>query len=246
MVCVAFHPRFLENRKYYVNYHVRNQGSFFSPVIVERQATPDLRRDAGVPSRRLLQIHQDTDIHWGGMLAFGPDGYLYIGAGDAGPQEDPEGHGQDLSLLTGAILRIDVDRQEGGKPYAIPESNPYRNAAPPIRPEIWASGFRMPWRFSFDPVTGDLWVGDVGQYLFEEVSIVRAGENHGWNVHEGFMPFSDRYRREGETYTPPVMAYRRKYGVFGHGGLRLSGKAQRRRTTAPTSSAISSRSGSGR
>ena len=140
--------------KYYVNYHVRNQGSFFSPVIVERQATPDLRRDAGVPSRRLLQIHQDTDLHWGGMLAFGPDGFLYIGAGDAGPQEDPEGHGQDLSELPGSILRIDVDRQEGGKPYAIPESNPYRNAAPPVRPEIWASGFRMPWRFSFDPSHG--------------------------------------------------------------------------------------------
>ena len=130
VVCVAFHPRFLENRKYYVNYHVRNQGSFFSPVIVERQATPDLRRDAGVPSRRLLQIHQDTDLHWGGMLAFGPDGFLYIGAGDAGPQEDPDGHGQDLSRLTGSILRIDVDRQQGGKPYAIPESNPYRNCGP--------------------------------------------------------------------------------------------------------------------
>ncbi len=224
VVCVAFHPRFLENRKYYVNYHVRNQGSFFSPVIVERQATPDLRRDAGVPSRRLLQIPQDTDLHWGGMLAFGPDGYLYIGAGDAGPQEDPEGHSQDLSRLTGTILRIDVDRQESGKPYAIPESNPYRNAAPPIRPEIWASGFRMPWRFSFDPVTGDLWVGDVGQNLFEEVSIARAGENHGWNVYEGFMKFSDRYRRQGETYTPPVMTYRRKYGVSVTGGYVYRGK----------------------
>ena len=223
-MCVAFHPRFLENRKYYVNYHVRNQGSFFSPVIVERQATPDLRRDAGVPSRRLLQIHQDTDLHWGGMLAFGPDGFLYIGAGDAGPQEDPEGHGQDLSLLTGSILRIDVDRQQGGKPYAIPESNPYRNAAPPVRPEIWASGFRMPWRFSFDPVTGDLWVGDVGQDLFEKVSIVRAGENHGWNVYEGFMKFSDQYRREGETYTPPVMTYRRKYGPSVTGGYVYRGK----------------------
>jgi putative heme-binding domain-containing protein len=97
VVCVAFHPRFVENRKYYVNYHVRNQGSFFSPVIVERQATPDLRRDAGIPSRRVLQIPQDTDLHWGGMLAFGPDGYLYVGAGDAGPQDDPEGHGQDLT-----------------------------------------------------------------------------------------------------------------------------------------------------
>ena len=224
VVCVAFHPRFLENRKYYVNYHVRNQGSFFSPVIVERQATPDLRRDAGVPSRRLLQIHQDTDLHWGGMLAFGPDGCLYIGAGDAGPQEDPEGHGQDLNRLTGAILRIDVDRQQDGKPYAIPESNPYRNSASPIRPEIWASGFRMPWRFSFDPVTAEMWVGDVGQNLFEEVSIARAGENHGWNVYEGFMKFSDQYRREGEKYTSPVMTYRRKHGVSVTGGYVYRGK----------------------
>jgi putative heme-binding domain-containing protein len=224
VVCVAFHPRFLENRKYYVNYHVRNQGSFFSPVIVERQATSDLRHDAGVPSRRLLQIHQNTDLHWGGMLAFGPDGFLYIGAGDAGPQEDPEGHGQDLSVLPGKILRIDVDRRQGDKEYAIPESNPYRNSAPPVRPEIWASGFRMPWRFSFDPITGDLWVGDVGQNLFEEVTIVRAGENHGWNVYEGFMKFSDRYRREGEKHTPPVFAYRRKYGPSVTGGYVYRGK----------------------
>ena len=224
MVCLAFHPRFLENRKYYVNYHVRNQGSFFSPVIVERRATPDLRRDAGVPSRRLLQIHQDTDIHWGGMIAFGPDGYLYIGAGDAGPQEDPEGHGQDLKRLTGKILRIDVDRQEGDRPYAIPETNPYRHSAPPARREIWASGLRMPWRFSFDPATGDLWVGDVGQNLFEEVSIVRAGENHGWNVCEGFTPFSDRYRRAGEVYTPPIWAYPRKYGASVTGGYVYRGR----------------------
>lgn len=224
VVCVAFHPKFLENRKYYVNYHTRNQGSFFSPVIAERQATADYRRDAGVPSRRILQIHQDTDIHWGGMLAFGPDGYLYIGAGDAGPQEDPEGHGQDLSLLAGAILRIDVDRQEGGKPYAIPASNPYRDASSRIRPEIWASGFRMPWRFSFDPATDDLWVGEVGQNLFDEVTIARAGENHGWNVYEGFLEFSDRYRRPGETYTPPVFAYRRKHGPSVTGGYVYRGK----------------------
>jgi putative heme-binding domain-containing protein len=224
VVCLAFHPRFLQNRQYYVNYHVRNQGSFFSPVIVERRATPDLRRDAGGPSRRLLQIHQNTDLHWGGMLAFGPDGFLYIGAGDAGPQEDPDGHGQDLSVLPGSILRIDVDRQEGGKPYAIPQSNPYRKTAPPVRPEIWASGFRMPWRFSFDAGTGDLWVGDVGQDLFEKVTIARTGENHGWNVYEGFMKFSEQYRRPGETYTPPVMTYPRKYGDSVTGGFVYRGR----------------------
>lgn len=224
VVCVAFHPKFLENRKYYVNYHVRNQGSYFSPVIVERQTSADFRHDAGVPSRRLLQIPQATDLHWGGMIAFGPDGYLYIGAGDAGPQEDPEGHSQDLSDLTGCILRIDVDREEDGKPYAVPESNPYRNAPSTVRKEIWASGYRMPWRFSFDPVTKDLWVGDIGQNLFEEVSIARVGENHGWNVYEGFVPFSERYRREGEAFTPPVFSYRRKYGVSVTGGYVYRGK----------------------
>jgi glucose/arabinose dehydrogenase len=107
---------------------------------------------------------------------------------------------------------------------AIPESNPYRNSASPVRPEIWASGFRMPWRFSFDPSTGDLWVGDVGQDLFEKVTIARAGENHGWNVYEGFMKFSEQYRRVGETYTPPVMAYRRKYGDSVTGGYVYRGR----------------------
>ncbi|MBS0263502.1 MAG: CehA/McbA family metallohydrolase [Planctomycetes bacterium] len=218
VVCLAFHPEFQKNRKYYVNYHVRNQGSFFSPVIVERQATADLRKDAGLPSRRLLQIHQNTDIHWGGMLAFGPDGYLYIGAGDAGPQEDPEGHSQDMSQLAGKILRIDVDHQTDDLPYAIPETNPYRHALPPTRREIWASGVRMPWRFSFDPLTSDLWIGDVGQNLFDKVLICRAGENQGWNVYEGFHRFSDRYRRAGERYVPPIFAYRRRDGVSVTGG----------------------------
>jgi putative heme-binding domain-containing protein len=224
VMCLAFHPQFRENRKYYINHHVRNQGSHFSPVIIERQATKDLKRDAGVSSRRLLQIPQDTDLHWGGMLAFGPDGYLYIGAGDAGPQEDPEGHGQDMSLLIGKILRIDVDQRTGDLPYAIPESNPYRDAGSNVRPEIFASGFRMPWRFSWDPVTGDMWVGEIGQNLFEEVSIVRLGENHGWNVYEAFTEFSDRYRRAGEQYTPPVISYRRKQGVSVTGGYVYRGK----------------------
>jgi putative heme-binding domain-containing protein len=213
VVCLAFHPQFRKNRKYYVNYHVRDQGSHFSPIIAERKATADLRKDAGGPSRRLLQIHQKTDLHWGGMLAFGPDGYLYIGAGDAGPQEDPEGHSQDLSLLTGSILRIDVNRQSGELAYAIPESNPFRTTGGKVRPEIWSYGFRMPWRFSFDSETNDLWVGDIGQNLFENVRISRLGENHSWNVFEGFENFSERYRRKGETYIPPVLSYRRKHGV---------------------------------
>jgi putative heme-binding domain-containing protein len=224
VMCLAFHPKFKENRKYYLNHHVRNQGSHFSPVIIERQATKDLKRDAGVASRRLTQIPQKTDLHWGGMLAFGPDGYLYIGAGDAGPQEDPDGNSQNMSHLIGKILRIDVDGRTGDLPYGIPKSNPFRNAGKNVRPEIWASGFRMPWRFSWDSVTGDLWVGEIGQNLFEEVSIVRVGENHGWNVYEAFNNFSERYRREGEKYTPPVISYRRKHGVSVTGGYVYRGK----------------------
>ncbi len=232
VLCLAFHPRYRENRKYYVNYHVRNQGSHFSPIIAERKATADFRRDAGGRSRRLLQIPQDTDLHWGGMLAFGPDGFLYIGAGDAGPQEDPQGNGQNLGLLTGSILRIDVDRTQGKLAYAIPQDNPFRRKAGTKRPagqagareEIWAYGLRMPWRFSWDSKTGDLWVGDIGQNLFENVRIVRNGENHGWNVYEGFAEFSDRYRRKGEKYIPPVLSYRRRDGVSVTAGYVYRGK----------------------
>ena len=137
--------------------------------------------------------------------------------GDTGPQQDPHGHGQDMSLLLGKMLRIDVDHRPADQPYTVPADNPFvgRNG---VRPEIWASGFRAPWRYSFDPLTGDFWVGDVGQDLYEEVDIVRAGENYGWNVYEGFAPFSNKYRRDGERYVPPVFAYGRKYGVSVTGG----------------------------
>lgn len=223
VMCLAFHPHFLKNRKYYLNYHVREEG-IFSPVIAERHVRRDFSGDVGGASRRLLRIQQGTDLHWGGMLAFGPDGYLYIGAGDGGPQEDPEGHGQDLSTFMGKILRIDVDKMDANKPYAIPDSNPFKNAGGNVRPEIWAYGFRMPWRFSWDSETGDMWVGDIGQNLFEEVDIARIGENHGWNVFEGFSPFSNQYRRDGEVFTPPVVSYRRKEGVSVTGGYVYRGK----------------------
>ncbi len=109
-----------------------------------------------------------TQNHTGGGIQFGPDGFLYIGMGDTGPQGDPQGHGQDLTLHLGKMLRIDVDHQDPGLAYAIPADNPFRDRAD-ARPEIWAYGLREPWRFSFDPVTGDLWVGDVGQDRIEEV-----------------------------------------------------------------------------
>ena len=217
VLCLAFHPDFLHNRKYYLNYHVR-ENDIFSPVIVERTAVEDLSHDTGGASRRLLKIEQPTVLHWGGMLAFGPDGYLYIGAGDGGPQEDPLGNGQNLGLHLGKNLRIDVDHRDAGLPYSIPKDNPFRNAGEKALPEIWAYGFRMPWRFSWDSKTKEMYVGDIGQNLYEEINMPKLGENHGWNVYEAFTPFSRQYLRNEEAFTPPVIAYRRKHGVSVTGG----------------------------
>jgi len=210
---VTFHPRFRKNRKYYLMHEFMDQGRR-AMVIAERVARKDLRQDAGGPSRRILKIDVETEVHHGGGIVFGPDGYLYIGMGDAGPQTDPLGHSQDLHSFAGKLLRIDVDRAEAGRAFAIPSDNPFvQHADPEVRPEIWAYGLRQPWRFSFDPKTRDLWVADVGQDRFEEVGIVRAGENHGWNVYEGFGLFSTVYRKEREKYIPPVISFRRMHGA---------------------------------
>lgn len=213
---LAFHPRFNENRKYYLLQQVFEAGTI-KTVLMEKRAAPDLDRDSGEPSRRILAIECVTENHTGGCIAFGPDGFLYLGMGDTGPQQDPNGHGQNLQLHLGKMLRLDVDHREAEKQYAIPADNPFRERDD-ARPEIWALGFREPWRFSFDRLTGDLWVGDVGQDRVEEVAIVRRGENHGWNVYEGFEPFSNLCRREGKVYVSPVFAYKRKYGNSVTGG----------------------------
>lgn len=213
---VAFHPNFPQNRKYYIKHQVFEDGQI-ATALVEKIAAADLRTDSGTPSRRLLTIPCVTQNHTGGCIEFGPDGFLYLGMGDTGPQQDPNGHGQDLQLLLGKMLRLDVDGRDHGLPYAIPADNPFRDQAH-ARAEIWALGFREPWRFSFDSKTGDLWVGDVGQDRVEEVAVVRRGENHGWNVYEGFEPFSNRRRAPDRTYTPPVFAYKRRYGNSVTGG----------------------------
>jgi hypothetical protein len=181
---LAFHPHFRKNHKYYLKHQVFEEGKI-ATVLIEREANADFKRDSGKPSRRLLKMNSTTQDHSGGCIQFGPDGYLYLAMGDTGPQQDPQGHGQDGQLLLGKMLRIDVDHSENGLPYGIPADNPFREHSG-VRPEIWALGLREPWRFSFDSVTGDLWVGDVGQDRVEEATIVRQGENHGWNVYEGF------------------------------------------------------------
>ena len=221
---VALHPRFRENRKYYYMHEAMEAGRR-SMMIAERIARPDGRADSGRAPRPILRIDVPTEVHHGGHLLFGPEGALYIDMGDSGPQEDPRGHGQDLRTLSAKILRIDVDPVDQTHAYVIPRDNPFvRHPDPSVRREIWAYGFRQPWRFSFDPVTGHLWVADVGQDRFEEVGIVRAGENHGWNVYEGFELFSTRYRKLGEDYIPPIVSFRRRHGVSVTGGFVYRGR----------------------
>lgn len=217
LLSMAFHPKFPADLRYFLKYQIVEEGKI-STLIVERRFSADLKGDSGAESRQLIKIPSTTQDHNGGCVAFGPDGYLYFGMGDTGPQRDPQGHSQDMTLLLGKILRIDIDRRDPGLPYGIPRDNPFVKS-PGMPPEIWASGFREPWRFGWDSLTGDLWVGDVGQDQFEEVGIVRAGENHGWNVFEGFNPYSDRYRREGQTFVQPVWSYSHRLGNSVTGGF---------------------------
>ncbi len=215
---LAFHPDFARNHRYFVKIHNPRQAGRLAVAIVERKATDDGLSDSGEPSRLILKIPVVSEIHNGGQIAFGPDGLLYIGMGDTGPQGDPRGHGQDLGQWLGKMLRIDVDRTQDGLAYAIPTDNPFRNQAG-ARPEIFAFGLREPWRFSFDPQTKELWVGDVGQGRYEEVSVIRKGDNLGWNVLEGFSNHSERFRSPQSHYVPPVFAYSHRVGVSVTGGF---------------------------
>jgi putative heme-binding domain-containing protein len=226
LMCIAFQPDFTRHGRYFLEHEVQEQGKV-KTAVVERRASDDRLGDSGRPSIRLFDVEQPAYNHNGGCIAFGPDGMLYAAFGDGGPQRDPNGYSQNPRVLLGSLVRIDVDRNEGDRPYAIPPDNPFlaaHRSDPAIRPETWAIGFREPWRFSFDALTGDLWLGDVGQDAFEEVSLVKRGENHGWNVREAFAPFSDQYRREGEAYADPLFAYEHGLGFSVTGGYVYRGK----------------------
>ena len=221
---LAIHPKFKENRKYYLKRQVF-EGGVIATLLEERLAATNFRTDSGLAPRRLLKIDAVAEHHNGGCIQFGPDSFLYFGMGDSAPNDDPRGHGQDLRLLLGKMLRIDVNRREATQEYGIPHDNPYCGEGA-IRPEIWASGFREPWRFSFDALTGDLWVADLGQERGDEIAIVRRGENHGWNVYEGFELFSNRFRLESANYLAPIFAARRRHGSAVVGGCVYRGNSQ--------------------
>ncbi len=172
---VCFHPKFLENRKYYLYYQVLEDGEV-TTRIVEKVFNGDFTADSGTAVRELIEIKSVAEDHSGGCLDFGPDGFLYFAMGDTGPHHDPNGHAQNPKLLLGKMMRIDVDHKNAGREYDIPKDNPFVGREN-FRPEIWAYGLRNPWRFCFDKATGELWLADVGQDRVEEVSLIKKGGN---------------------------------------------------------------------
>ncbi|MBN1217466.1 MAG: PQQ-dependent sugar dehydrogenase [Anaerolineae bacterium] len=181
LLSVVFHPDYTHNGFFFVNY-TNKQGH---TTIARYQASDN--PDAANPDsgKIFLTIEQPYGNHNGGQLAFGPDGYLYVGMGDGGSANDPHNNGQSLDTLLGKILRLEVDK---ANPYGVPSDNPFVGRSD-ARPEIWSYGWRNPWRFSFDSTTGDMYIADVGQNQYEEVNVELAGtsggQNYGWRLMEG-------------------------------------------------------------
>lgn len=196
---LAFHPQYKTNGRFFVNYTRKPDGA---TVIAEWSRSSHHPLVASPDETILMVVEQPYANHNGGMLSFGPDGYLYIGLGDGGSGGDPQNRAQNRQERLGKILRIDVDRS---RPFAIPPDNPYAQHGG--RSEIFAFGLRNPWRFSFDRQTGDLWAGDVGQYRWEEIDIITRGGNYGWRVMEGTHCFSPPDGCEVEGLTLPVAEY---------------------------------------
>ena len=214
---LAFHPAYASNRKFYVDY-TRPLGAQWETVIAEYLASSTDPDQADPNSERiLLTVAQPFSNHNGGQLAFGPDGFLYIALGDGGGGGDPNGNGQNTQVLLGKILRIDVNSSSGGRQYAIPPENPFANGGG--APEVFAYGFRNPWRFSFDSATGTLFAGDVGESSFEEVDIVQKGANYGWNVMEGSHCFKPAIGCSTTGLTLPINDYGRDQGSTVIGGF---------------------------
>ena len=217
---VAFHPSFPATPEVFV-----------SPLVyyISRFLSTDngVTRNAGA-EEVILTVLQPNTNHNGGNLDFGPAGNLYIGFGDGGGAGDLDGNGQNRNNLLGSIVRIDVD---GGVPYAIPAGNPFATNAPCVQgfgnapcPEIFALGLRNPWRFSFDAVTGKLWAGDVGQWEWEEIDVIEASGNYGWNVREGAHCF-DPPTGCADTFTDPITEYDHSLGASITGGYVYRGSA---------------------
>jgi glucose/arabinose dehydrogenase len=210
---LAFHPDYKNNGYFYVNYTANPPRR---TVIARYRVTNNPNQADPNSELIVLQFDQPFSNHNGGQLAFGPDGYLYIAAGDGGSGGDPNNNGQSLQTLLGKILRIDVNNPSGGRNYGIPSDNPFLGAG--NREEIFAYGLRNPWRMSFDPVTKWLWAGDVGQNRFEEIDIIEKGKNYGWRIMEGNACFNPSSGCNMTGLVKPIVDYGRSLGFSVTGG----------------------------
>jgi len=220
LLSMAFHPRYTQNGFFYVYYTDRS-----GDIRVERfRVSADrARADAGSARNVITIPHRDASNHNGGLVAFGPDGRMYLAPGDGGGGGDPQRNGQNPATLLGKILRLDVD---GAEPYAIPAGNPFAGGGG--RPEIWAIGLRNPWRFAWDREEGTLFVADVGQSAWEEVNAVpaaAAGLNYGWNVMEGAHCFPAGSACSTAGKVLPVLEYGHAEGCSITGGYVYRGRA---------------------
>lgn len=214
---MAFHPGFTDNGQIFLSY--TRAGEPLISVLARFRSRDGGKTIDPDSEERLLEVEQPYRNHNGGHIAFGPDGYLYFGLGDGGSAGDPKGHGQNRNTLLGAMLRLDVN---GVTPYAIPRNNPFADGGG--RPEVFAWGLRNPWRWSFDRQSGELWVGDVGQNEWEEVNLVKSGDNLGWNLWEG----KHCYRRSdcsSEGMVMPRAEYSHRLGCSVTGGYVYRGKS---------------------
>ena len=221
---LAFHPDYINNGRFFVYYSAPadKKGAHHKSVLAEYRVSPDNPDQAGMAEKKLLEVDQPESNHNGGHLAFGPDGFLYIGLGDGGGAGDKHGligHGLDSTTLLGSILRIDVNQ---GNPYSVPPDNPFvgKDGAD----EIYAYGLRNPWRFSFDRETGQLYCGDVGQNEYEEVSIIEKGKNYGWRAMEGFHVFDEELAESFGDFAEPIMEYPHALGNSITGGYVYRGQ----------------------
>jgi glucose/arabinose dehydrogenase len=217
----AFHPKYRDNGYFFVSYN-----DLKGDTVIARYQVSAGNPDLADPNtaKQLLWIDQPFPNHNGGLIKFGPDGYLYIGMGDGGGAGDPLRAGQDLKTLLGKILRLDVDQ---GNPYAIPADNPFANGREGA-PEIWTYGWRNPWRFSFDRVTGDMYIGDVGQNAIEEISFQPAGIgglNYGWFIMEGSQCYPARANCNKNGLILPIAEYNHRFGNSVTGGYVYRGTA---------------------
>jgi glucose/arabinose dehydrogenase len=216
---LAFDPAFESNGYFYLYYSAADpRRTVLSRFSVGEGGVADASSELVI-----LEVPQPYANHNGGMIAFGRDGYLFVALGDGGSGGDPHGHGQNLGTLLGSILRIDVREASAEEPYRVPRDNPFVGDES-ARAEIWAYGFRNPWRFSFDNQTGALWAGDVGQSEYEEIDLVQRGGNYGWNIMEGFHCFGTSSCDQSGLELP-VVEYSHDLGCSVTGGYVYRGRS---------------------